>query len=89
MDNNFESDTLVQSHNTCGIPLRFQIFFLAQDQSQSVEVLETDDIDFWEIIQRLKTGESVFIKYTNQQTIESDSRTHNEENQKLWYFNHC
>lgn len=51
-------------------PLLFQIFFLAQNQNQSIEVVETDDIYFGEIIQRLKNGESVFIKYKNSETFE-------------------
>jgi hypothetical protein len=40
----------------------FQVFFLSHDQSQNVEVLETDEIDFQEIIYHLEKGESIFIK---------------------------
>jgi len=47
-------------------PLLFQIFFLTNDQSESVEVLETDTIDFEEILQHLTMGESVFIKHKKQ-----------------------
>jgi hypothetical protein len=46
--------------------LWFQIFFLTNDQSESVEVLETDTIDFEEILQHLTMGESVFIKHKKQ-----------------------
>ena len=70
-------------------PILFQIFFLAHDQSQSVEVVETAEIDFGEIIQRLKSGESVFIKYANQETIESRSRVNKWNEHKPWYFNRC
>ncbi len=69
-------------------PLLFQIFFLAQDQNQSVEVVETGELDFWELIQRLKNGESVFIKYTNQETLEYHSKKNKGNENKPWYFNH-
>lgn len=66
----------------------FQIFFLSQDQNQSVEVVETEQIDFGEITQRLKMGESVFIKYKNPEILESRSRI-NKEEERDWYFTHC
>jgi len=69
--------------------LMFQIFFLSQDQNQSVEVVETEEIDFGEVIQRLKMGESVFIKYKNPEILESYSKTNKEQAQEFWYFNHC
>jgi hypothetical protein len=46
----------------------YQIFFLANDQTKDVEVLETEEMDFTEIVQRLKMGESVFITYKNSET---------------------
>jgi hypothetical protein len=67
--------------------LRFQIFFLTNDQSESVEVLETNTIDFEEILKRLTMGDSVFIKCKKQEMLESRSRANEEEN-KPWYFNH-
>jgi hypothetical protein len=70
-------------------PLLFQIFFLSQDGSQSVEVLETGKIDLEEILQRLKMGESVFIKYKSQEIIKPFSGINNEEEQKHCYFTHC
>ena len=51
-----------------GNSMFFQIFFLSHDQSQNVEVVETGEIDFGEIIQRLQMGESVFIKNKNTET---------------------
>ena len=48
-----------------------QIFFLIQDESQGVEILETNDIDFDEILQHLKMGEAVFIKNKYQKLFES------------------
>lgn len=50
----------------------FQIFFLSQDWSQSVEVVETNEIDFLEITQRLKHGESIFIKNKDQEPFTTD-----------------
>jgi len=70
-------------------PLLFQIFFLNQDESQSVEVLETDEIDLSVILQRLKMGETVFIKYKNQESLEPRSSVNDEEEQNFWYFTHC
>jgi len=70
-------------------PLLFQIFFLAQNQSQNVEVVETDKLDFGAIIQRLKNGESVFIKYKNSETFESIQKIDEERENKPWYFNRC
>ncbi|HDQ05906.1 MAG TPA: hypothetical protein ENN36_04175 [Candidatus Bathyarchaeota archaeon] len=67
----------------------FQIFFLSQDQNQSVEVVETEEIDFEEIVERLKMGESVFIKNKNQKILEAHSKIKKEEDEETWYFTHC
>ncbi|UCC58450.1 MAG: hypothetical protein JSW14_00540 [Candidatus Bathyarchaeum sp.] len=71
-----------------GESMLFQVFFLVHDQNQSVEVVETDQIDFGEIIQRLQRGESVFIKYKNPETLESSLKRKREE-KKPWYFYRC
>ena len=39
----------------------FQLFFLKDDEDQSVEVEEVEEIDFREVERRLEQGESVFI----------------------------
>ena len=83
------SDLLVQAPISSDNPFLFQIFFLAEDQSQDVEVLETEEIDFGEINHRLKQGESVFIKYKNPETLESQSRISKEGEQNSWYFRRC
>ena len=82
-------DLVTQSPASTDNSLLFQIFFLTQDESQSVEVLETDEIDLREILQRLKMGETIFIKYKNQENLESTSRINNDEKKKTWYFTHC
>jgi hypothetical protein len=76
------SDLLVKAPVSSANLFMFQIFFLAHDQSQSVEVVETDKIDFEEIIQRLKIGDSVFIKHKNQEILGSPSRENEEK--KPW-----
>ena len=66
----------------------FQVFFLNQDENKSVEVLETNVIDFEEIVHRLNNGESIFIKHKNQEILEPYSNVDNEENSS-WYINRC
>jgi hypothetical protein len=83
-----KSDLLVQAPVSSDNPFMFQIFFLAEDQSQNVEVVETDELDFGEISQRLKRGESVFIKHKNPEIVESHCRE-TEAEQNFWYFRHC
>ena len=78
----------VKTNKPVAPELLFQIFFLSQNQNQSVEVVETEEIDFGEIIERLKVGESVFNKNKNPEILESRSKMKKEEEQKLWYFNH-
>ncbi|PVX24791.1 MAG: hypothetical protein CW691_06525 [Candidatus Bathyarchaeum sp.] len=84
----FTPEILMQPTVSSDNPILFQIFFLSPDQNQSVEIVETDIIDFGEITQRVKSGESVFIKNKNQQTLESYYKN-KEENQNFWYFTHC
>ncbi|MFH0897864.1 MAG: hypothetical protein V1850_07475 [Candidatus Bathyarchaeota archaeon] len=39
----------------------FQIFFLLEDEDQSVEVVDADEIDFERVAQHLRFGGSIFI----------------------------
>jgi hypothetical protein len=82
-------DSMNQASAVLDNRLMFQIFFLAQNQSQDVEVVETDEIDFGEITQRLKLGESVFIKYKNQEIHEPHSGIDKEGEHSSWYFTRC
>ena len=66
----------------------FQIFFLNQDENKSVEILETNMIDFEEIVHRISNGESVFIKHKNQEILENYSGADRTEDHS-WYFNRC
>jgi hypothetical protein len=82
-------EPLFQSPLSSDVPSLFQIFFLSHDQDQSVEVVETGEIDFGEIIERLKVGESVFINNKNPEILKSHSKMNKEKEQNLWYFTHC
>jgi len=76
----FQAPITVDNH------FMFQIFFLAQNQSQDVEVLETEEIDFGEITQRLKRGESIFIKYKNPEMLGPPSSVREKGECSSWYF---
>ena len=45
-----------------------QLFFLKNDETQNVEVVEVDEIDFEEVKSRLERGESIFITRKQEQT---------------------
>ena len=88
-DKKVVSETLMQSPFPSGNSMLFQVFFLTHDQSQNVEVVETEEIDCGEIIQRLKMGESVFIKYKNLEILEPNPKINKGREKKPWYFTRC
>jgi hypothetical protein len=62
-----------------------QLFFLKNDETQNVEVVEVDKIDFEEVKSRLEKGESVFI--TRKQEQKSDMNLIAYETAKEpWYL---
>ena len=65
----------------------FQVFFLKDNESQSVEVDEINKINFERVVQRLKQGESVFIsrKKSTRKQYPYRSLVDAEE---VWYFGH-
>jgi len=65
----------------------FQLFFLKNDEDQSIEVLEVEEIDFTEVKKRLDQGESVFITRKRKQK-QNPSQTVGEEVIEPWYFSH-
>jgi hypothetical protein len=65
----------------------FQLFFLKDDEDESVEVEEVEEIDFGEVKKRLKQGESVFITSKRKQKL-STSLSAREDVTELWYFAH-
>jgi len=65
----------------------FQLFFLKDDEDQSVEVLEVEEIDFVEVERRLNQGESVFITHKRKEKLNT-SLAINEDAGEQWYFTH-
>ena len=63
----------------------FQIFFLLDDEDQSVEAVEVEEIDFQEVVSRLKHGESVFITH---KSIQERNLSPIEDAKDPWYFTH-
>lgn len=65
----------------------FQLFFLKDDEDQSVQVVEVKEIDFAEVIQHLNQGKSIFI--TRKHTRERNQKSRlSEDPRELWYFTH-
>jgi len=50
----------------------FQLFFLKNDDNQSVEVAEVEEINFEEVKRRLEIGEDIFITRKREQKTEID-----------------
>ncbi len=65
----------------------FQLFFLKDDEDQSVEVEEVEEIDFREVKKRLKQGESVFITRKRKQKFNT-TLVAKEGATDTWYFTH-
>ena len=66
---------------------RFQLFFLKDDEDQSVEVEEVEEIDFRKVKGRLEKGESVFITRKRKQKLKA-KLVAREELEEPWYFTH-
>ena len=64
----------------------FQLFFLKDDEGQSVEVDEVKRIDFEMLTRRLKRGESVFIAPKRPQERNLNQSLFGTK--KSWYFAH-
>jgi hypothetical protein len=63
----------------------FQLFFLKNDATQNVEVVELNEINFEELKSRLEKGESIFI--TRKQEQKSDMKfIAYEVVKEPWYF---
>ena len=63
----------------------FQLFFLKDDENQSIEVEEVEKINFIEVENRLKQGESVFITCKRKQEANTTSVA-GEDATGPWYF---
>ncbi|NIR87711.1 hypothetical protein GWO13_09200 [Candidatus Bathyarchaeota archaeon] len=65
----------------------FQLFFLKDDEDQSVEVKEVEKIDFREVKKRLEQGESVFITRKRKDKLNT-SLVARGDVADPWYFSH-
>jgi len=65
----------------------FQLFFLKDDEDQSVEVVEVEEIDFREVERRLKQEEAVFIRRKHPEKLNTYLFT-KEDAAEHWYFAH-
>ena len=66
---------------------RFQLFFLKDDEDQSVKVEEVEEIDLREVEKRLKQGESIFITRKLKQKLNT-SLVAMEDAAEPWYLPH-
>jgi len=65
----------------------FQLFFLKDDEDQSVDVEEVEKVDFKEVKERLEQGESVFITRKGKQKL-NRSLVAREDAAKPLFFTH-
>jgi len=63
----------------------FQLFFLKDNESQSVEIVEIEEIDFRGVKERLEQGESVFITLKRKEKVET-RLVKEEALAEPWYF---
>jgi hypothetical protein len=75
----------VIENKTKAAPL--QLFFLKNDETQNVEVIEVDEIDFEEVKRRLERGESIFITWKQEQKTDVSFVAY-EAIKEPWYFIH-
>ena len=62
----------------------FQLFFLKDDEDQSVEIEEVEEIDFREVEKRLKQGASVFITRKRKQKFNTTLVAKEEASEPLY-----
>jgi hypothetical protein len=63
----------------------FQLFFLKNDETQNVEVIELNEINFEDVKNHLERGESVFITRKREQTSDMNFIAY-ERVKEPWYF---
>ena len=63
----------------------FQLFFLRNNENQSVEVEEVEEINCKKIKEHLAHGESVFITLKRKENVE-EKLVKNEAAAEPWYF---
>ncbi len=65
----------------------FQLFFLRNDESETVMVEEVQEIDFGKVKERLEQGEAVFITPTRKEKV-GMSLVEWEYTAETWYSTH-
>ncbi len=65
----------------------FQLFFLRNNENQSVIVEEVDKIDYRKVKERLEQGDSIFITLKRKEKVET-SLVERDNAAELWYFPH-
>ncbi len=65
----------------------FQLFFLRNDENETVIVEEVEKIDFEMVKERLEQGESVFITPKRKENV-GMSLVEWEHTAETWYFTH-
>jgi hypothetical protein len=63
----------------------FQLFFLRNNENQTVIVEEVEEIDFGKVNERLEQGESVFITLKRKEKVET-RLVKEEALAEPWYF---
>jgi len=63
----------------------FRLFFLRNNENQSVEVEEVKEIDFGKVKEHLELGESVFITLKRKEKVET-RLVKEEALAEPWYF---
>lgn len=65
----------------------FQLFFLRNNENQSVIVEEVDKINYRKVKERLEQGDSIFITLKRKEKVEA-SLVERDQAAELWYFSH-
>jgi len=66
---------------------KFIVFFLYDDEDQNAHVEEVEKVDFFEVVQHLNLGGSVFITHRKKPKHNVISPKNFEELKKPWFFN--
>ncbi|MGD9130552.1 MAG: hypothetical protein PVH73_03135 [Candidatus Bathyarchaeota archaeon] len=63
----------------------FQLFFLKNNATQNVEVIESDEVNFEEVKNHLERGDSIFITQKREQTSDINFIAYDQVKEP-WYF---
>lgn len=69
----------------------FQLFFLKDNEDESIEVTEVEEIDFIEVLRHLEQGNSIFIAPKRNQKFAKNpifGKVSGKDLEEPWYFTH-